>query len=206
MLDTSSLEFLQRFVDTPSPSGFERPAQEVWRAYVSAFADKVESDVQGNSIGIINEGGKPRIMLIGHCDEVGLMVRHVNDRGFVYFSSIGGVDANIAPAQRVIIHSERGQVKGVVGRVAIHMMDKDDEKKAVKMHELCGRGPAYSFAKKKTEGLDLWCLFGSGRDLLRRGKDERLQHRARSVHCRRCRKRDGHPGHFEGEVRRDHVG
>jgi putative aminopeptidase FrvX len=136
MLDKSSLDFLRRFVDTPSPSGFERPAQEIWRAYVSGFADRVDSDVQGNSIGVINEGGKPRIMLIGHCDEVGFMVRHVNEKGFIYFGSIGGVDPNIAPAQKVIIYSEKGAVKGVVGRIAIHMMEKDDEKKGIKMHEL----------------------------------------------------------------------
>ena len=60
MFDKSSLDFLRTFVDTPSPSGFERPAQEVWREYVSGFSDSVDSDVQGNSIGVINPGGKPR--------------------------------------------------------------------------------------------------------------------------------------------------
>jgi putative aminopeptidase FrvX len=136
MLDKTSLDFLRRFVDTPSPSGFERPAQEVWRDYVSKFAESVESDVQGNSIAVINKSGKPKIMLIGHCDEVGFMVRFVNDKGFIYFGTIGGVDPNIVPAKRVVIHSEKGPVKGVVGRIAIHMMEKEDEKKAVKMHEL----------------------------------------------------------------------
>lgn len=136
MFQQDSLDFLQRFVDTPSPSGFERPAQEIWRQYVAGFADKVESDVQGNSIGIINEGGSPRVMLIGHCDEIGFMVNYVNDRGFIYFSRIGGIDPNIIPAKRVVIHTKKGPVKGVVGRVAIHMMDKEDEKKGIKVHEL----------------------------------------------------------------------
>lgn len=136
MFDKSSLDFLKKFVDTPSPSGFERPAQEVWREYVSGFADSVDSDVQGSSVGVINAGGKPKIMLIGHCDEVGFMVRYVNDKGFIYFGSIGGVDPTIAPAMRVVIQSAKGPVKGVVGRVAIHMMEKEDEKKPVKMHEL----------------------------------------------------------------------
>jgi endoglucanase len=136
MLDGNALDFLKRFVDTPSPSGFERPAQEVWREYVSGFADRVESDVQGNSIGVINEGGAPKIMLIGHCDEVGFMVRYVSDKGFIYFGPIGGVDPNIVPAQRVVIHSDKGAVKGVVGRTAIHMMEKEDQKKPIKMHDL----------------------------------------------------------------------
>jgi endoglucanase len=135
MFDQKSLDFLQRFVDTPSPSGFERPAQLVWREYVSQFADKVESDVQGNSIGIINERGNPRVMLVGHCDEVGFMVNYVNDKGYIYFAAIGGVDPNIVPAKRVIIQTAKGPVKGVIGRIAIHMQDKDDEKKTPKMHE-----------------------------------------------------------------------
>jgi endoglucanase len=136
MLDKKALDFLELLVNTPSPSGFERPAQEVWREYVSEFADRVDSDTQGNSIGVVNPGGSPRVMLIGHCDEVGFMVRHVNDDGFVYFGAIGGVDPQIVPAKRVLIQSARGPVKGVVGRLAIHMMDKDAEKKRPQLHEM----------------------------------------------------------------------
>jgi putative aminopeptidase FrvX len=136
MLDKAALDFLEKFVNTPSPSGFERPAQDVWRSYVSRFADKVDSDVQGNAIGILNERGKPRVMLVGHCDEIGFMVRYVNDQGFIYFGGIGGIDTNIIPAKRVVIHTAKGPVKGVVGRIAIHMQDKDDEKKVPKMHDM----------------------------------------------------------------------
>jgi endoglucanase len=75
-------------------------------------------------------------MLVGHCDEVGFMVNYVNDQGYIYFASIGGVDPNIVPAKRIIIHTEKGPVRGVVGRTAIHMMDKDDVKKTPKMHDL----------------------------------------------------------------------
>jgi putative aminopeptidase FrvX len=136
MLQEKSMDFLKGFVDTPSPSGFERPAQEVWRKYVSEFADRVESDVQGNSIAILNESGKPRVMLVGHCDEIGFMVRYVSDQGFIYFGSIGGVDPNIVPAKRIIISTGKGPVTGVVGRTAVHMMDKEDEKKTIKLHDL----------------------------------------------------------------------
>jgi endoglucanase len=75
-------------------------------------------------------------MLIGHCDEIGFMVNYVNDKGFIFFSCIGGIDPNIVPAKRVVIHTKTGPVKGVVGRIAIHMMDKEDEKKPIKLHEL----------------------------------------------------------------------
>jgi putative aminopeptidase FrvX len=149
MFDQRSLDFLKRFVDTPSPSGFERPAQKVWREYVSQFADRVDSDVQGNSIGIINDGGSPRVMLIGHCDEIGFMVNYVNDQGYIYFAPIGGVDPKIVPAKRVIIQTEKGPVKGVVGRTAIHMQDKEEQKKIPKIHEFW----IDIGAKNKTEAL-----------------------------------------------------
>jgi len=136
MLSKKSLDFLKRFVDTPSPSGFERPAQEVWREYVSKFADEVDWDVQGNSIGVINRGGSPRVMLAGHCDEIGFMVKYVNDSGYIYFSAIGGIDPAIVPARTVSIRTKNGPVPGVIGRTAIHMQDKDDEKKPLKLHEM----------------------------------------------------------------------
>jgi len=136
MLDKKSLAFLEKFVNTPSPSGFERPAQDVWRAYVSKFADRVVSDVQGNAVGVINKAGKPRVMLIGHCDEVGFMVTYVNDQGYIYFAAIGGVDPHIVPAKRVLISTAKGPVKGVIGRTAIHLQDRDDDKKAPKMYDM----------------------------------------------------------------------
>ena len=136
MLDKRSLAFLEKFVNTPSPSGFERPAQDVWRAYVGKFADRVDSDVQGNAVGVLNKSGKPRVMLIGHCDEVGFMVTYVNEQGFIYFAAIGGVDPHIVPAKRVVISTARGPVKGVIGRTAIHLQDRDDEKKVIKMHDM----------------------------------------------------------------------
>jgi putative aminopeptidase FrvX len=181
MLQDKSLEFLKRFVDTPSPSGFERPAQEVWREYVAEFADRVDSDVQGNSIGIINEGGSPKVMLIGHCDEIGFMVNYVNDQGFIYFAPIGGIDPNIIPAKRVVIQTSRGPVKGVVGRVAIHMMDKADEKKLIKIHDLwidIGAGSRKEALKRVSIGdpivFDCGFEILSGQLAVARGFDDKM--------------------------------
>ncbi len=135
MFSKDSIDFLKELVETPSPSGFERGAQEVWRRYVSQFADRVESDVQGNSIAVLNEKGKPTVMLVGHCDEIGFMITHVNDQGFIYFSAIGGVDLNILPGKRVLIRTEKGTVKGLIGKIPIHMIDKEEPKKTPKIHE-----------------------------------------------------------------------
>jgi endoglucanase len=134
-VNRNALSFLEEFVNTPSPSGFEAPAQRVWKKYVSPFVDEVATDVYGNTVGILNPGGKPRVMLAGHCDEVGFMVNYITDEGFIHFNSIGGVDPNIVPAMRVNIHTAKGVVKGAVGRRAIHMQDDDDDKKKLTLKD-----------------------------------------------------------------------
>ena len=130
-----SLSFLQQLVDAPSPSGFEQPAQRVVREYVSEFADEVTTDVMGNVIAGLNAKGKPRVMLAGHCDEIGFMVRYITDQGFVHFSPIGGVDAHLVPGQRVHIHGRKGPVLGLVGKKAIHLMEAEERKKVLEFHQ-----------------------------------------------------------------------
>ena len=80
-----SLSFLEELVNAPSPSGYEQPAQRIVRDYVKQFADEVTTDVMGNVIAVLNPGGKPRVMLAGHCDEIGFMVRYITEQGFIYF-------------------------------------------------------------------------------------------------------------------------
>lgn len=132
----ASLDFLKALLEAPSPSGFEQPVQGVWRRQMKRYADEVYTDVHGNAIAALNSQGKPRVMLAGHCDEVGFMVNYINDDGFIYFSAIGGVDPAIVSARRVKIFTDKGIVYGVVGRKAIHMMDQEERKKVPEMHKL----------------------------------------------------------------------
>lgn len=118
-----SLNFLQKLIETPSPSGFEGPVQEAWLHRTAPFSDETRVDVHGNAIAILNPKGSPRVMLAGHCDEIGFMVKYISDEGFISFAPIGGVDIHIVPARRVVIHSSRGSVPGVIGRKPIHLMD-----------------------------------------------------------------------------------
>ena len=135
-MERQALEFLKALVDTPSPSGFEQAAQKVVGERMANFADKVKKDVHGNCIGILNPRGKPRVMLAGHCDEVGFMVKYISDDGYLYFAAIGGVEATIVPAQRVVVHSRKGPVPGVVGKRPIHLSEKEERQKSPKMHQL----------------------------------------------------------------------
>lgn len=122
-----SLKFLEGLVNTPSPSGFEERAAEVWRKYVEPFADSMRGDALGNSIATVNKGGAPRIMLCGHLDEVGMMVHHISDEGFLHVSAIGGLDAAVALGQRIVVHNKNGPVYGVMSRAAVHLLEDDEE-------------------------------------------------------------------------------
>ncbi len=131
-----SFEFLQKLLSTPSPSGYEAENQRIWCDYARQYADEVRTDAYGNAVAVLNPGGDPKIMLDGHVDEIGLMIKHIDDKGYLYFQKIGGVDPGLIRSKRVDIHTEKGVVRGVIGATAIHLHDKDKEQKVPKMHEL----------------------------------------------------------------------
>ena len=130
-----SLEFLRQLLTTASPSGYESAIQKIWCDYVRPFADEVRTDAYGNAVAILNPGGDPKLMLDGHCDELGLMIKHIDEKGFVYFQRIGGVDPALVRNKRVSIHTAKGVVRGVIGATAIHLTDKSKDQKPPKMHE-----------------------------------------------------------------------
>src|SRR3954469_11153080 len=131
-----SLKFLEKLLNTPSPSGHEARGQRVWLDYAKKYSEESYSDAYGNCVAVLNKGGSPRIMLAGHADEIGMTVNFVNKEGFIYVRKLGGVDPAITKAQRVVIHSKKGPVNGVVGNVAPHLMKQEGEKKAPKMEDL----------------------------------------------------------------------
>lgn len=131
-----SLDFLRRLVNTPSPSGHEARGQRVWLDYVKDFAQETFSDSYGNCVAVSNKGGSPRLMLAAHADEIAMTVNFIDDDGFVYVRKLGGIDAAITKAQRVVIHTRNGPVKGVVGNVAPHLTRGDKERKVPEIHDL----------------------------------------------------------------------
>ncbi|MCL4789194.1 MAG: M42 family metallopeptidase [Verrucomicrobia bacterium] len=133
---TQSLEFLRKLVNTPSPVGHEVRGQRVWLDYAKRFADETFSDAYGNCVAVLNKGGSPRLMLAAHADEIAMAVNYIDDNGFLYVRKMGGIDAAITKAQRVVIHSRGGPVKGVVGNVAPHLMKLEGDPKPPKIHDL----------------------------------------------------------------------
>lgn len=125
-----SRSFLEALMAAPSPSGFEQPAQRVVRERAAAWADEVRTDVHGNVIAVKNPAGTPRVMLAGHCDQIGFMVQHITDEGYLKFAAIGGVDGPVLAGAQVVVHSGAGPVPGVVGRKPIHLMKPEERDKA----------------------------------------------------------------------------
>ena len=132
-----SLDFLKKLLSTPSPSGFESAIQKIWCQYANKFVDEIRTDNYGNAVAILNPNGNPKIMLDAHIDEIGLMVKYINDNGFIYVQSIGGVDPALVRGKRINIHTSNGIVRGVIAAPPIHLKDKKDtSEKSPKMHEV----------------------------------------------------------------------
>jgi len=129
-------EFLTRLLDARGPSGYEAAPARVWRQEAETFADQVWLDVHGNSFAAVGPEDAPRVMLAGHIDEIGLMIHHVDDDGYLYVQAVGGWDPQVLVGQRVRILGDDGIVPGVIGRKAIHLIDRDDREKAVKIKDL----------------------------------------------------------------------
>jgi endoglucanase len=135
-MDERELAFLEDLLTAPSPSGYEQPVQKVVRDFAGKFADDVRTDWHGNVIAAVNPGGSPRIMLAGHCDQIGLMVKYIDDRGYLWVDSIGGWDIQMLIGQNLVVWGRNGAVPGVIARKAIHLLSADDRKKVPELKDL----------------------------------------------------------------------
>jgi putative aminopeptidase FrvX len=133
-----ALEFLKRLLDAPGPSAFEREPARRWRAEAESITggSGVGVDVSGSSWATLPGAGKHRLVLAGHMDEIGVMVSHVDDEGFLSFDAIGGWDAQVFVGQRVLLLGRAGTITGVIGKKAIHLMEREERDKASKIEDL----------------------------------------------------------------------
>ena len=127
-MNDTPLQFLKDLLHAPSPSGYERPVQDVVRRYASRFAHEVRTDWHGNVTVVVNPTGSPRIMLAGHCDQIGLLVKHIDDKGFLWVHAIGGWDPQVLLGQDVQVWTKNGPVAGVIARKPIHLQTPEDRK------------------------------------------------------------------------------
>lgn len=135
-MNKKSMHFLESLMTTPSPSGYEDKVRKIWFDEMKNYSDNVKIDVHGNAIASVNPDNSPTIMLAGHMDELGFQVKYIDDNGFIFFDRIGGFDIGIIPGRKVRIHTKKGDVVGVVGKKAIHLMEKEEREKVIKPHQL----------------------------------------------------------------------
>ena len=135
-VNQNSIDFLEKLLDTPGVSGYEEPVQTVVREYAAGFADSMETDLHGNLILCKNPDADVRLMLAGHCDQIGLIVSYIDDNGFIYTQTVGGWDPQQLIGQKMTIWTKGGPVDGVIARKAIHLLDEAERKKVVKTKDL----------------------------------------------------------------------
>jgi endoglucanase len=128
------VDLLTRLCETPGAPGREERIREIVRAELAPVADAVEEDPLGSLVARRAGGGGPRLMLAAHMDEIGFMVSHVEDGGFLRLIPLGGFDPKTLTAQRVTVHG-REDLLGVLGGKAVHLMSDEEKKRAPKLDD-----------------------------------------------------------------------
>jgi endoglucanase len=135
-----ALTFLRRLLDAPGPSGYERAPAHVWREEAETFADSVTHDVVGNSVAQIlprtGADGAPKVVLAGHIDEIGFVITHIDKEGFLWVAPLGGWDEQVVVGQRLRILGRGGDVIGVVGKKAAHLLKEEDRQKPTRLEDM----------------------------------------------------------------------
>jgi putative aminopeptidase FrvX len=129
VLTPRSLEFLKNYINNPSPVGFESSGQKLWLDYIKPYTDTHFTDPYGTAVGVINPKAAFKVVIEAHADEISWFVNYITPEGLIYLKRNGGVDHQIAPAQRVYIHGEKGKVPAVFGWPAIHTRLANSEAK-----------------------------------------------------------------------------
>ena len=159
VLTDNSLLFLKNYINNPSPVGFESSGQKLWLEYLKPYIDTHFSDPYGTAVGVINPESPFKIVIEAHADEISWFINYITPEGLLYLKRNGGVDHQVAPAQRVLIHGKKGLVKAVFGWPAIHtrMGNTDGKEPQPKVDNLfldCG-------ARNKKEVEDLGVHIGA---------------------------------------------
>ncbi|MES2996166.1 MAG: M20/M25/M40 family metallo-hydrolase [Verrucomicrobiota bacterium] len=129
--------FLHRLLETPSPTGFEMPGQKVWASWIGKYAAQVDCDAYGSTWATLPGTSKRIVMLESHADEIGWIVKHIEENGFIRIDRIGGSDTATARGRRITILGDKKPVPGVIGNTAIHLRrDELGKEKAPEIHEL----------------------------------------------------------------------
>jgi endoglucanase len=139
-MEERAVAFLRRLLDSPGPSGYEPRPARIWREEATTFADDVTHDVVGNSYARVRAKDEandvPTVILAGHIDEIGFVVTHIDKEGMLWFSPLGGWDDQVVVGQRLRILGQKGDVIGVIGKKAAHLLKEADRNKPTKLEDM----------------------------------------------------------------------
>jgi tetrahedral aminopeptidase len=135
-METSAKDFFRSAILAPSPSGYEQPVQRLVRDYIAPHAQSVRTDVHGNVIASVGDSSGPRLLLAGHCDQIGMVVTHIDDEGFVYAQTIGGWDPQQLIGQSMTIWTQKDPIPAVISRKPIHLLNEAERKQVVQLEQL----------------------------------------------------------------------
>lgn len=153
LLTDNSYTFLRNYINNPSPVGFESSGQKMWLDYIKPFTDSFFTDSYGTAVGVINPTAPFKVVIEAHADEISWFVNYITSEGLIYLKRNGGVDHQIAPSMRVLVHGKKGAVKAVFGWPAIHTRHNADKETQPKVENLfldCGAS-----SKKEVEELGI---------------------------------------------------
>ncbi|AXG74416.1 M42 family peptidase [Flavobacterium arcticum] len=136
ILNDNSINFLEKYLNNPSPTGFESGGQKIWMEYLKPYVDTFITDTYGTAVGVINPDAPYKVVIEGHSDEISWYVNYITDDGLIYVIRNGGSDHMIAPSKRVNIHTKKGIVKGVFGWPAIHTRKGENKDVAPKIENI----------------------------------------------------------------------
>jgi endoglucanase len=120
-MDQSSRDFLYDLLRTPSPTGWEQTIQRKIHAEFKDIAHSLEPDVHGNLILALNPKAKRKVMLAGHADQIGFLVKYISPEGYIYLDALGGTDSGVVLGEHLVIHTKTGPIEGVIGRKPVHL-------------------------------------------------------------------------------------
>ncbi len=152
-ISKNSEKFLEKYLNTASPTGFESAGQKVWLDYIKPYIHSHIIDTYGSVVGVINPEAKYKVVIEAHADEISWFVHYITEKGFIYLRRNGGSDHQIAPSKRVNIHTNKGMVKAVFGWPAIHTRHSGVKEESPKTDNIfldCGCG-----SKKEVEALGI---------------------------------------------------
>ena len=156
-MDKQSKEFLERYLNNASPTGFESSGQQIWLDHIKPYVDEYFTDTYGTAVGVINPKAEYKVVIEAHADEISWFVNYITDDGYIYVIRNGGSDHQIAPSMRVNIHTKKGIVPGIFGWPAIHVRAREKEQ-APSLKNIfidCG---CSSKAEVKKLGVDVGCV------------------------------------------------